>query len=146
MKQKLLHKALQQINILQKNVNLKSRSKLTKHGGKALKKLQNLRVREFDKGCGFAVETNDMDKEEIEEQLGKATKTKIDPTRLLTNKIQKNLCRLRKENKFANITYSELYPSDNIPPRLYGTIKAHDVTKPYPSIPINEAIGKSSCN
>ena len=69
MQQKLLHKALQQINILQKNVNLKSRSKLTKHGGKALKQLQNLRVREFDKGSGFAVETNDMAKEEIEEQL-----------------------------------------------------------------------------
>ena len=113
---------------------------------KGTKKLQKLRVRELDKGCGFAVETNDMAKEEIEEQLGKATKTKIDPTRLLTNKIQKNLYRLRKENKFANIAYSELYPSDNIPPRLYDTIKAHDVTKPYPSIPINEAIGKSSCN
>ena len=47
-----------------------------------------------------------------------------------------------EENEFPNITYSDLYPSDNISPRLYGTIKAHDVTKPDPSIPIAKAIDK----
>ena len=54
-------------------------------------------MHEFNKGCGFAVETNDMAEEEIEEQLGKVTKAKIDPTRLLTNKIQKKLPRLEKK-------------------------------------------------
>ena len=54
-------------------------------------------MHEFNKGCRFAVETNDMAKEEIEEQLGKVTKAKIDRTRLLTSKIQKKLPRLEKK-------------------------------------------------
>ena len=90
-------------------------------------------MREFDKGCGFAIVTNDTAKEKIEEQLGKATKAKIDPTSRLRNNIQKKLCQLKKENKFTNKTYFELYPSDHIPPRLYDTIKAHkpEKTSPY---------------
>ena len=69
--------------------------------------------------------SNDTAKEKIEKQLGKATKVKTDPTSRLTNKIKKKLSKLRKENKFTNKTYFELYPSDPIPSRLYGTIKAH---------------------
>ena len=88
-------------------------------------------MHEFDKGCGFAIVTNDTAKEKIEEQLGKATKAKIDPTSRLTNKIQKKLCNLRKENKFTNKTYQELCPSDPIPLRLYGTIKAHKPEKTF---------------
>ena len=101
----------------------------------ALKELQKdgkLRVHEFDKGCGFAIATNDTAKEKIEEQLGKATKAEIDPTSRLTSKIQKKLCKLRKESKFTNKTYFELYPSDPIPPRLYGSIKAHKPEKNFP--------------
>ena len=77
-------------NILQKNLNLKIRSNLKKDERSALKELQKndkIRVHEFDKGCGFAIVTNDTAKEKIEEQLGKATKAKIDPTSRLTNKI-----------------------------------------------------------
>ena len=36
------------------------------------------KVHEFDKGCGFAIATEDT-AEEKTEQLGKATKAKIDP-------------------------------------------------------------------
>ena len=81
-------------NILQKNLNLKIRSNLTKDERRALKKLQKdgkLRVHEF------AIVTNDTATEKIEEQLGKATKAKTDPTSRLTNKIQKKLCKLRKQ-------------------------------------------------
>ena len=78
-------------------------------------------MHEFDKGCGLAIVTNDTAKEKKEEQLGKATKAKRDPTSRLTNKIQKKLC---KENKFTNKICFELYPSNPIPPRLYGTINA----------------------
>ena len=95
-------------NILQKNLNLKIRSNLKKNEKRALKELQKkdkIRVHEFDKACGFAILTNDTAKEKIEEQLGKATKAKIDPTSRLTNKIQKKLCKLRKENKFTNKTF-----------------------------------------
>ena len=122
-------------NILQKNLNLKIRSNLKKDERTALNELQKndkIRVHEFDKGSGFAIVTNDTVKEKIEEQLGKATKAKIDPTSRLTNKIQKKLCKLRKENKFTNKTYFELYPSDPIPPRLYGTIKVHKPEKTFP--------------
>ena len=131
-------------NILQKNLNLKIRSNLKKDERSALKELQKndkIRVHEFDKGCGFAIVTNDTAKEKIEEQLGKATKAKIDPTSRLTNKIQKNICKLKKENKFTNKTYFELYPSDPIPPRLYGTIKVHKLNKNFPMQVIVSIIG-----
>ena len=119
-------------SILQKKLNLKIRSNLKKKSIKRITKNDQIRVHEFDKGCGFAIVTNDTAKEKIEEQLGKATKAKIDPTSRLTNKIQKKLCKLRKENKFTNKTYFELYPSDPIPPRLYGTIKVHKPEKTFP--------------
>ena len=81
----------------------------------------------------------------IEEQLAKAAKAKIDRTNRLTNKIQKKLCKLRKENKFTNKTYFELYPSDRIPPRLYGTIKLHKPEKKnLPMSVIVSAIGTPS--
>ena len=131
-------------NILQKNLNLKIKSNLKKDERRALEELQNndkIRVHEFDKGCGFAIVTDDTSNEKIEEQLGKATKAKIDPTSRLTNKIQKKLCNLRKENKFTNKTYFELYPSDPIPPRLYGTIKAHRPEKNFPMRVVLSTIG-----
>ena len=68
-------------------------------------------MHKFDKTCGFAIVTVDTAKEKIEEQLGNATKGKIDPTSRLTNKIQKKLCKFRKENKFTNKTYFELSPT-----------------------------------
>ena len=85
--------------------------------------------------------TNDTAKEKIEEQLGKTTKAKIDPTSRLTNKIQKKLCKLREENKFTDKTYFELYPSDLIPPSLYDTIKAHKPEKNFPMRVIVSTIG-----
>ena len=88
-------------------------------------------MQKFDKGCGFAIVTNDTFKVKIEKQLGKAAKTKINPKNRLTNKIQRNLCKHRKENKFTNKTYFELYPYEPIQPRLYGTIKAHKRDKNF---------------
>ena len=49
----------------------------------------------------------------------------------------KKLCNLRKENKFTNKTY----PSDPIPPRLYGIIKAHKPEKNVPMRVIVSTIG-----
>ena len=105
-------------NILQKNLNLKIRSDLKKDERRALKELQKkrkkgkIRVPGFDKGCGFAIVTNDMAKEKVENELGKETKTKIDPSNRLKNKIQKKLCKFRKEDKFTNKTYSNyIHPS-----------------------------------
>ena len=35
----------------------------------------------------------------------------------------KLLCKLKKEKKFTDKEYFEIYPSDPILPRLYGTVK-----------------------
>ena len=48
---------------------------------------------------------------------------------------------MRKENNFDNKTYFKLYPSDTIPPRLYGVIKAHKPGKNYPMKTIVSLIG-----
>ena len=77
----------------------------------------------------------------IEEQLSKAKITENDPTLKFTNKFQKTLCRLRKEEKFTDKEYFQIYPSDPIPLRLYGTIKAHKPEKNYPMRTIVSTIG-----
>ena len=47
------------------------------------------------------------------------------------NKFQKELAKLTKGVKFNNKIYYNFYPSDVIPPRLYGIIKAHKPEKNY---------------
>ena len=64
---------------------------------KNITKKDKIRVHELNKGCGFAIVTNDTAKGKIEEQPGKSTKAKIDPTSRLTNKIQKKIYKLRKQ-------------------------------------------------
>ena len=54
-------------------------------------------MHEFDKGCGFAIVTDDTAKEKTEETYRLSSKSKNrDPTSRLTKKIQKKLCKLRK--------------------------------------------------
>ena len=74
---------------------------------KELQRNDKLRVQGFDKSCGFAISADDTAKK-INEQLGEATKAKIYPTNRLTSKIQRKLCKVRKEKKNANKTYFEL--------------------------------------
>ena len=68
----------------------------------------------------------------IEEQLGKTKIAENDPTLKFTNKTQKILCQLREEKKFTDQEYFQIYSPESIPPRLYGTIKAHQPEKNYP--------------
>ena len=63
------------------------------------------------------------------------------PTLKFANKIQKILCRLRKEKEFTDKEYFQIYLSDPIPPRLYGTIKAHKPDKNYAIRTIVPTIG-----
>ena len=51
------------------------------------------------------------------------------------------VCTLRKQEKFNNKLYYEFYPSDPIPPRLYGVIKAHKPEKDFPMRTIVSTIG-----
>ena len=89
-----------------------------------MKNNKDTRIYPFDKGTRFAVLPEKRGMQKIEEQLGKAEIAENDPTLKFTNKIQKILCRLRKEKKFTDKEYFQIYPSDPIPPPLYGTIKA----------------------
>ena len=41
------------------------------------------------------------------------------------------VCKLIKEKKFTDKENFEVYPSDLVPPQLYGTVKAHKPKKNY---------------
>ena len=77
----------------------------------------------------------------IKEQIGKSIIIDYDPTTTLLNRFQKELAKLRKEGKFDNKTYYKVYPSDAIPTRLYGVVKAHKPEKNYPMRTIVSTIG-----
>ena len=131
-------------HILNRNLNIKLRDNLSKPQRQALVQMKNSKdttIYQFDKGSGFAVLSEKNAMQKIEEQLGKAKVAENDPTLKFTNKIQKILCRLRKEKKFTDREYFQIYPSDPIPPRLYGTVKAHKPEKNYPMRTIVSTIG-----
>ena len=108
---------------------------------KQLKNNEQIKVYPFDKGIGFAL-LNDMDDiSKIEEQLGKSKIIDYDHTKILTGKFQRFLRKLKKEGKFDKKTYSLIYPSDCIPPRLYGTFKAQKPEKNYPMRVVVSTIG-----
>ena len=132
-------------HILNKNRNMKIKDNLSKEQRKALKEIwqinNNTKVYPFDKGSGFVVLSEGDAIKKIEEQLGKAEVIDEDPTQKHTSKIQKYLCKLRKEKKFTDMEYFEIYPSDPIPPRLYGTVKANKPVKNYPMRTVVSTIG-----
>ena len=86
---------------------------------------------------GFALLNDIDDISKIEEQLGKLKIIDCDPTSFLTAKFQRLLRKLEKEDKFDKKTY----PSNCIPPRLYGTLKAHKPEKNYPMTAVVSTIG-----
>ena len=92
----------------------------------------NAKVYPSDNSSGFVVFSEGDAVKKIEEQLGKAKVIDEDPTQKYTSKIQKHLCKLRKEKKFPDKEYFEIYPSDPIPPQIYETVKVHKPEKNYP--------------
>ena len=115
---------------------MKIRDNLSKEQRKALKEIRqinnNTKVYPFDKGSGFVVLSEGDAIHKIEEQLRKAKVIDEDSTQKYTSKNQKHLCKLRKEKKFTDKEYFEIYTSDPIPPRIYGTVKAYKPEKNYP--------------
>ena len=63
---------------------------------------KNISVYPFDKGTGFVVIKEEDAIQKIEEQIGKSKAIDHDLTPTLLNKFQKELAKLRKENKFDN--------------------------------------------
>ena len=121
--------------ILSKTIGKKQQDILSKTQRTVLKQLRNdqqMKVYPFDKGIRFAL-LNDIDGiSKIEKQLGKSKIIDCDPTSLLSGKFQRLLRKLKKEDKFDKKTYSLVYPSNCIPPRLYGRLKADKPEKNYP--------------
>ena len=114
---------------------MKIKDNLSKEQWKALKEIRqinnNTKVYPFDKCLGFVVLSEGDAIRKIEEQLGKAKVIDEDPTQKYTSKIQKHLCKLRKEKKFTDKEYFEIHPSYPISTRLYGTVKVHKHEKNY---------------
>ena len=121
--------------IITKDLNKKNKSNLSFAERKAVTEMKhdkNISTYPFDKGTGLVVIKKEDAIQKIEEQIRKSKVIDNDPTPILLSKFQKELAKLRKENKFDNKIYLKLYPSDAIPPRLCRVIKAHKPEKNYP--------------
>ncbi|XP_065678453.1 uncharacterized protein LOC136093394 [Hydra vulgaris] len=75
---------------------------------------------------------------------GKTKKLNYDPTPQIIRKVQNILRKLNKAGQFTVKEYKDLYPSDAIPPRLYGVIKAHKLEKNYLMRVIVSTIGTTT--
>ena len=58
--------------------------------------------------------------EKIEEHLKDAKEVNKDPTNTLMRKFQREISSLLKDEKIDKPMFYKMYPSDAIPPRLYG--------------------------
>ena len=124
---------------------MKIKDNLSKEQRKALKEIRqmnnNTKVSPFDKGSEFVVLSEGDAIKKIEEKLGKTKVIDEDRTQKYTSRIQKHLRKLREEKKFTEKEYLEVYPSDTIPPRLYGTVKDHKPENKYPMHTVVSTIG-----
>ena len=102
--------------------------------------MDGLAVYTFDKGTGFVL-INEADAFNKLEEIKHSVTINYNPTLTLMTKFQKLLSKLQKQKKLDNKTYFQLYPSDYIPPHLFGVIKAHKPEKNYPIGPAVSTIG-----
>ena len=124
-----------------------ARDNLTKDQRKAIseiKKDDETSIYPFDKGAGLVRISTEDAKRKIQEQLGETEIVDTDPTDGFVTKIQKKLSSLRKLNRFTDKEYEKIYPSDAIPPRMYGMIKAHKPEKDYPMRLVVSTIGTAN--
>ena len=89
------------------------------------------KVYSYHKGSGFVIRSNNDAIWKIEEQIGESVVYNTDPTSALTSKTKKHIAMLRLQQKFETRTVFQIYPSDPIPPRLYGVTKGHKPKKCY---------------
>ena len=106
-----------------------------------MKKDEKISIYPYDKGVGMVR----IDKEEaikkIREQIGDTEIINEDPTPKFAKEVRSKLCEINKRGKFSKAEYRILYPSDPIPPRMYGTVKAHKPEKNYPMRIVVSTIG-----
>ena len=111
---------------------------------KEIKKDEEISIYPYDKGAGLVRIKKDDAIIKIREQIGETDIVNIDPTLKICRKICKVLSNLNKKGRFTKQEYEKLYPSDPIPPRMYGTIKAHKPEKNYPMRIVVSTIGTPS--
>ena len=120
---------------------------LTRQQRIAIKELKNndeVSIYPFDKGSGLVCIKNEDAITKIREQLGNTKMLTTDPTKTFATNIQKLLSHLRKKGRFTDKEYEHLYPSDPVPPRMYGTVKAHKPEKNYPMRIVVSTIGTAN--
>ena len=108
---------------------------LTFNQRKALKELktdEEIDIYPYDKGAGLVRIKRSDAIVKIEEQIGNTEIITKDPTPTLARKFQTTFREFHKQNKLTDTEYKKLYPSDPVPPRMYGVIKAHKPEKDYP--------------
>ncbi|XP_065683453.1 uncharacterized protein LOC136096195 [Hydra vulgaris] len=108
------------------------------------KEEKNVDIYPFDKGTGFVRIEHSKALEKIREQIGPTKIVSEDPTANYAAKIRRYLSKLNKRNCFSKEEYEKIYPSDPIPPRMYGVIKAHKPEKFYPMRIIISTIGTAN--
>ena len=111
---------------------------------KELKADGDVKIYPYDKGAGLVRIPKPEAIRKIEEQIGSTEIIDKDPTPSLTRKFQTTLRQLKQEGKFTDAEYKQLYPSDPIPPRMYGVVKAHKPEKNYPMRIVVSTIGTPS--
>ena len=109
-----------------------------------IKKDKQVSIYPFDKGAGLVRIENGKAISKIKEQIGNTKIISTDPTKTFATKIRTMLCKLRKKGRFTDKEYGKLYPSDPIPPRMYGTVKAHKPEKNYPMRIVVSTIGTAN--
>ena len=92
----------------------KPTSNLTKDQSVALRELKtdnNFDVYPFDKGSGFVIINHEDALKRIEDQIGHTKKVNRDPTKSLVSNFQRTLRKMKKEEKFSDRLYRQLYPT-----------------------------------
>ena len=117
---------------------------LTKEERNALKMItkdEKIDIYPYDKGVGLVRIEKEEAIRKIREQIGNTEIIETDPTPSFAREVRKELCELNKKGRFTKKEYEALYPSDPIPPRMYGTVKAHKPEKNYPMRTVVSTIG-----
>ena len=128
-------------------MNKPKKDNLTREQRKAMKEIvedENISIYPFDKGVGFVRIKKEDAFEKIKEQIGETTILDRDPTPTFAAKIRSELSKMNKAKKFTAAEYELVYPSDPVPPRLYGVVKAHKPQKNFPMRTIVSTIGTAT--
>ena len=95
----------------------------------------------FDKGTGLVRLKTEDAIQKIREQIGDTDIVDTDPTDNFARDIRIKLAPLNKKGRFTKKEYELIYPSDAVPPRMYGLVKAHKPEKNYPMRLVVSTIG-----